>query len=60
LDWSGFQANATQTTDALAGIQTLMAAGPLIGVALSALVMWFYRLDSATHARMVSELNAAR
>lgn len=58
LDWVGFDANLAQTPDTLRGIALLMAAGPLIGIALSALVMLGYRIDADSHAKMRQELAA--
>jgi GPH family glycoside/pentoside/hexuronide:cation symporter len=45
--------DGTEVTPATAdGIKAIMTVVPLIGVVLSALIMWGYRLDQAEHARI--------
>lgn len=60
LGWVGYVANQPQSPETIAGIKlmiTLIAAGALI---VSALVMYFYRLDAPTHGRLVREIAARK
>jgi GPH family glycoside/pentoside/hexuronide:cation symporter len=57
LEFSGFAANEAlshQTENAIKALMTLM---PLLGVALSALFIFFYPLSQQLHAKMVRELS---
>jgi GPH family glycoside/pentoside/hexuronide:cation symporter len=60
LSWVGYIPNQPQSAETVAGIKlmiTLVAAGGLIA---SALAMYFYRLDAATHGRLVREITARK
>jgi glycoside/pentoside/hexuronide:cation symporter, GPH family len=60
LSWVGYVANQPQSPETVAGIKlliTLVAAGGLIA---SAIAMYFYRLDAATHGRLVQEITARK
>ncbi len=50
----GYVANQPQTATTLAGLKAIMAIVPLIGVAISAALMWGYPLDQEMH-RQLSE-----
>ncbi len=60
LGWIGYVANQPQSPETITGIKlliTLVAAGGLI---VSALAMYFYRLDAPTHGRLVREIAARK
>lgn len=54
----GYTANQVQTPETLVGLKAIMALIPLTGVAVSALLIWGYPLDQATHRRIVRETAA--
>lgn len=51
---------AIQTEAAIEGIKGIMTLVPLLGIALSALIMWNYRLDRHLHGRITRELAERR
>jgi glycoside/pentoside/hexuronide:cation symporter, GPH family len=51
-----YQPNEQQSEATLVGLKAVMALIPLAGVAISALLVWGYPLDRATHARICAEL----
>ncbi|MDX2238212.1 MAG: glycoside-pentoside-hexuronide (GPH):cation symporter [Hyphomonadaceae bacterium] len=52
------EGGARQSAEAVAGVKAIMTIAPLIGLALSAWIMWGYRLDQATHARIRADIAA--
>ena len=54
----GYQANAVQTPETLAGIKAMMFWWPFIGGLISLTLILFYPLDRKTHGRMVEEIAA--
>lgn len=52
----GYVANQPQTPETLTGLKAIMALIPLAGVVLSAILMWGYPLDQATHRRLTAAL----
>lgn len=49
-----------QPAGAVEGLRAIMTLVPLAGIALSALLIWGYRLDSALHRRINEDLEARR
>jgi GPH family glycoside/pentoside/hexuronide:cation symporter len=49
-----------QTDAAIEGLRAIMSLVPLAGIALSALLIWGYPLDTATHDRITRDLEARR
>jgi GPH family glycoside/pentoside/hexuronide:cation symporter len=49
-----------QSPEAVEGLKLIMTFVPLVGLALSAWIVWGYRLDQAMHARIAEESGAAR
>jgi GPH family glycoside/pentoside/hexuronide:cation symporter len=60
LDHFGYVANQAQSMQTLHGIIATYALGPMLLFAGSILVIWWYPIDRATHARLVSEINDRR
>ena len=60
LDWIGYQANQAQTPETLAGLKVLITLVAASGLIVSALAMYFYRLDAPTHGRLVREIAARK
>ncbi len=60
LSATGYVANAEQDPRALDGILWLLSLLPVACVVLVLVAVSFYRLDGATHARIVAELEARR
>ena len=56
LQASGFEPNAEQAPQALWTLKLLFAGGPLLGNGIGALIFTRFKLDSAEHARIRSEL----
>ena len=56
LQQIGYQADTPMSAATSYGLRMLMIAVPLIGSAISLLLIAFYRLDFATHARMVRDI----
>ncbi|GAA0483626.1 MFS transporter [Parasphingorhabdus litoris] len=57
LSWVGYQSGSeVQSADAIEGIKSIMTLVPLLGILLSALIMWNYRLDRTMHAQISREL----
>ncbi|MFK7972455.1 MAG: MFS transporter [Bacteroidia bacterium] len=57
LQWQGYvQQAASQTESAQQGIRAIACIGPVIALAISLLIIWFYRLGPSSHAFIVSEL----
>jgi GPH family glycoside/pentoside/hexuronide:cation symporter len=54
----GYVANDVQSPATLAGLKTLMLVVPLAGTVVALVLMLFYRLDPATHRRLVDEIDA--
>jgi GPH family glycoside/pentoside/hexuronide:cation symporter len=45
----------TQTPEAIEGLKAIMTFVPVVGLLLSAVIVWGYRLDRRTHAALVAE-----
>ena len=60
LGWIGYAANEVQSATVLAGIKLLVTLIAGCGLLASFVVMYFYRLDAARHAQIVSEIEARR
>ncbi|MGB3456608.1 MAG: MFS transporter [Litorimonas sp.] len=58
LEAVGYVANETQTDATLAGLRLISIAVPLAFGAMAAVVIAFYPLDKAEHARIVDEIDA--
>jgi GPH family glycoside/pentoside/hexuronide:cation symporter len=61
LEGVGYQEKAqVQTPEAIEGLKLIMTFVPLAGLALSAWIIWGYRLDRALHAHILAETSAGR
>lgn len=49
----GYVPNAVQSEETLVGLKAIMAIIPLIGIAISAILIWGYPLDRKTHRAIV-------
>jgi glycoside/pentoside/hexuronide:cation symporter, GPH family len=58
LAWIGYVANQVQTPQALSGLKALLTIVAVLGLAASCAVLYFYRLNSASHSQMVREIAA--
>ena len=56
----GFEANAEQTEGAKTGIRMMMSFLPAAGALISALLIYFYRLDSSLMLKITKELESRR
>jgi GPH family glycoside/pentoside/hexuronide:cation symporter len=56
LSGIGYIPNQPQSAETLLGLKAIMALIPLLGVAISAWLIWGYALDQASHRRMQEEL----
>jgi GPH family glycoside/pentoside/hexuronide:cation symporter len=50
----------SQTPQAIEGVKAIMTLVPLVGLTLSAWIVWGYRLDRAAHARIREDIAARR
>lgn len=55
----GFEANVAQSDATLDGIKAIMTLIPMIGILLSAVLIYFYPIDQAMHAQLVAEIEGA-
>jgi GPH family glycoside/pentoside/hexuronide:cation symporter len=61
LEGVGYQEKApVQTAEAIEGLKSIMTFVPLAGLALSAWIIWGYRLDRTFHAHISAEASAGR
>lgn len=58
LGWIGYVANQTQTAATLTGLKFLITVIAGLALVASCIVMYFYRLNSTEHARLVREIAA--
>lgn len=56
----GFEANVSQTEEAKSGIRMMLSFIPAAGALLSALFIWFYKLDDAFMIKINKELSEKR
>ena len=56
LNWVGYTANTALSADTLAGIKATMCLVPLLGVFISAGLLWKYPISPAFHRRILGEL----
>lgn len=56
----GYVHNIAQTPETLAGIKAMMFWLPFLGTLTAALLIFFYPISRATHARMVADIAAGR
>jgi GPH family glycoside/pentoside/hexuronide:cation symporter len=56
LGWIGYVANQDQTPETLQGLKTLITVVAIVGMAASCVVIYFYKLNAASHAQLVSEI----
>jgi GPH family glycoside/pentoside/hexuronide:cation symporter len=61
LSLVGYETLSTvQTPDTIEGIKAIMTLVPLAGLALSAVIIWGYRLDQEFHRKITEEAARAR
>jgi len=60
LGFYGFQANVEQTPETIEGIKYMLSFFPALGAILSALFMYFYKLDDNTLKIIETELKQRR
>jgi sugar (glycoside-pentoside-hexuronide) transporter len=60
LSWSGYVANAKQTTSALDGINMMLSWAPAVGLLAMSVILVFYKLTEKRHAEILQELEARR
>jgi glycoside/pentoside/hexuronide:cation symporter, GPH family len=60
LGWVGYVANQPQSPETIIGIKLMITLVAAAGLAASAVAMYFYRLDAATHGRLVREIAARK
>ncbi len=60
LAFYGFEANTIQTEEAKTGIRMMLSFMPAIGALLSALFIWFYKLDDPMMLKVNKELTERR
>jgi glycoside/pentoside/hexuronide:cation symporter, GPH family len=60
LGWVGYVANQPQSPDTVEAIKLMITLVAAAGLIVSGLVMYFYRLDAPTHARLVREIAARK
>jgi len=58
LSWIGYVANQAQSADTLEGLRLLITVIAGAGLVGSAVVMFFYRLDTAAHGTLLREIAA--
>jgi len=56
LNLAGFTPNQPQTPETLTAMKAIMTLIPVAGLVISAWIAWFYRLDSALHAKLRAEI----
>lgn len=56
----GFQANVDQSTESIDGIRLMLSIFPAVGALLSAVFMYFYKLDATLMQKVNTELAAKR
>jgi GPH family glycoside/pentoside/hexuronide:cation symporter len=56
LSWIGYVANQAQTPETLDGLKTLITIIAVIGMMASCVVIYFYKLNAASHAQLVREI----
>jgi GPH family glycoside/pentoside/hexuronide:cation symporter len=56
LGWVGYVPNVAQLESTRAGLTYLLSVVPACALLASCVVMWFYRLNAQTHARLVREI----
>ena len=56
LGWVGYVANQPQTPETLASLKVLITLIAVLGLIASCVVIYFYRLNTASHAQMVREI----
>jgi GPH family glycoside/pentoside/hexuronide:cation symporter len=56
LGWVGYVANQPQTATTLASLKLLITLIAVLGLIASCVVIYFYRLNTASHAQMVREI----
>lgn len=56
----GFQANVDQTIESVNGIRLMLSIFPAVGALLSAIFLYFYKLDDAFMKKIVVELDLKR
>jgi GPH family glycoside/pentoside/hexuronide:cation symporter len=60
LAWFGFVANEAQTDFALSGLRLMFNALPAVFFLAGGLLMFFYKIDKSTLARVEEELHQRR
>jgi glycoside/pentoside/hexuronide:cation symporter, GPH family len=58
LTWIGYVPNHAQAPSTIEGLKYMITLFPMIGMLASCAVMIFYKLNAATHARLVAEIAA--
>jgi GPH family glycoside/pentoside/hexuronide:cation symporter len=56
LSWIGYVANQAQTPATLEGLKTLITIIAVVGMTASCVVIYFYKLNTASHAQLVREI----
>jgi GPH family glycoside/pentoside/hexuronide:cation symporter len=57
LQWSGFQPNATQTTQTLTGMRLLISVLPVLLHCVAVILMLRFRLDASGHAKVRRQID---
>ena len=60
LDAIGFQANEIQTESTIADMKAIMTLIPIVGIASSLVIIYFYPIDAKMHKELLRQLKEER
>jgi GPH family glycoside/pentoside/hexuronide:cation symporter len=60
LDAIGFQANEIQTESTIADMKAIMTLIPIVGIASSLVIIYFYPIDAKMHKELLKQLKEER
>jgi GPH family glycoside/pentoside/hexuronide:cation symporter len=60
LDAIGFQANEIQTENTIADMKAIMTLIPIVGIASSLVIIYFYPIDAKMHKELLKQLKEER